>query len=186
MNPVHARLVRRALVAAGALASTLGAHSASGAMMGVSRAAFVAWPLVVLVGVVAGGPGGGDFARWGAARRVATVVAAQGAAHAAMMGAPWAFGLEAHGHAATWGAAALWAHGAAAAALFALVTWGELWLERAACLARRVWRALVPRRPLRAAASDAAAPALMGVARAAARSPRTSRGPPGRTPALAR
>lgn len=187
MNPVHARLLRRGLVAAGALAATLGAHAATGAVMGVSRTALVAWPLVVFLAAVAGGPGGTvPFARWGAARRVATVVAAQAAAHSAMLGAPWAFGLESHGHASPWGAVALAAHGAAACALLALVTWGERWLERAACVARRVWRALIPTDRRRAAAPSAVVPVPVGVARPAARSPRTARGPPERMSALAR
>ncbi|WP_217913136.1 hypothetical protein [Miltoncostaea marina] len=172
----QALALRRAVLAAGALAATLGAHALAVGGLRVLPVAPAAWAGLVAVAALLGPRR--RFRPRGAGRTLAVAAALQALAHAVLLAAPWAAGVAGDhaGHAPA-GAAQLIPHLAAAVLTAVLVARLERWLARAAALARAVGRWF-------AAAGAASAPRgrvaarAPRPARAAAAAPRRTRGPP--------
>jgi hypothetical protein len=179
MNAVTAAAVRRGTILAGALATTMCAHTLGGADVGLLPIAPGLWLAIVALGVMPGlaGRGARGFVAWGPWRLAGALVAAQLVAHAALTAAPWALGLSAahvHGHAIA--PLAIGVHVVAALLLTLALTAGERWVTAALSAVGRLLAPAPPRRGARA-------PERIGGERpgprpATPRGPRSSRGPP--------
>lgn len=179
MQDAQALALRRAALTVAAIAATVGAHHAATGVTSLYDGTPALWAGFVAVAVLVGHRTRAYRPR--APRAVlGAVVAAQLAAHAVLVHAPWALGLAGHpGAAPTVSASAVVAHVAAALLLTVLLTGVEATLA-ALCAARaRLAAALGDRcrRPggpcHRAHPDDSRRGPSRGVARA-----RTSRGPP--------
>jgi len=171
-------MLRRLLMLAAAMIATLGAHALTGDELRPVPTAPLTWGSLVALVVLAGGrrqpPA---WRRRSAPEILMRLVALQAMLHVAMTAAPWAFGLGVHHRPALLSATAVIAHGAAAAALTALLVHAERLLLVAQEVARAVRRALAPR-----TSADRHRPAVRIEARRVPRAPRIlgtwARGPP--------
>lgn len=125
VSGTQALVLRRALLAAAALAATVCAHAAAtGGDLHLLRGAPIAWGWIIAAAALIG-----SRRRAFRVRRPATIlgllVAAQAVLHATMTLAPWAFGLEVHHPEMPLAPGALLAHSLAALLLTALLVRAE-------------------------------------------------------------
>lgn len=183
MTPVTAAAARRGALAAAAIGATLGGHVLTGAHLGLLPVAPALWAAVVLLAVLWGArriPTG--FTAWSPGRVLALLVAGQLAVHAVLARAPWALGVAEHHTAPLLAPSTLAAHAAVALAIWMALCFGQRVLVVALAVARVLLGGPAPR--LRRALRTGRVPIdLPPAAPRRVADPRTSRGPPARTPA---
>ena len=177
--PAQALALRRLLLTAAALTATLVAHAICAGGLDLVPAAPLVWGSACCLAVVAGPRRGAAWSDWSPPGLVARLVAIQLVLHAALTGAPWAFGVSVHHPPPLVTPSILVAHGAAAAVL-AIVLLGA---QRALSAAQRVVGAV--RRGLLRLSQAAGAPARLAAPRLERRAPASisrrafgARGPP--------
>ncbi len=143
LSHTHAIRIRRAVICAAVLASTLGAHAVVGGAHIASSGPLV-WAAWILAGSLLSPTGG--WQRLGTARLAALALAGQAIAHMVLTVEPGALGLATdHGHAGLVGFLAA-VHVVIAVVLVAALARGEVLLDRCLRAARRIARALRRRR----------------------------------------
>ncbi|MFN8122144.1 MAG: hypothetical protein U0237_06895 [Thermoleophilia bacterium] len=182
LQDAQALAVRRALVAAAALAATVAAHHAATGHTAVYAGTPALWLGIVAVAALVG-PRARRFRPRGPAATTAALAAAQVAAHALLTQAPWALGLAGHPGAPLVTPGALVAHAAAALVLAVLLTGTDAALAALCAAARRIAARLRGARPVPPPRGDRLTPAARPEAGRRALPVRSSRGPP--VPAVA-
>ena len=141
-----AHAIRRAVLVALGLATTMLAHQAAMDHRVLGPQALLALVLAVSAAVVVGHRGRAVFRPRGPLGAAGAVIASQALGHAAMGGAPWAFGMHAAPIDALLTPRALVAHLVAAALVWLLVLDLEGALAATIAAVRAVRRAVAPRR----------------------------------------
>jgi hypothetical protein len=162
----QALAARRAMLAAAALAATLGAHAAATGDLRLTSLAPLAWGWMLILAALCG-PRRAGWRTRGFGRLLAWLAAVQALMHLAMTAAPWAFGIAVHHRTAGVSVAAVLAHLGAAVVLTALLVHLERLLAAALGIAAGIRRLLArpagrpgPSLPAPAAAPEAPAAAI--------------------------